>query len=353
MIDHFRKMAFWFAVALTAALLMPAHAADGAPKQRAIVLTRVSATHGWQDTGFKVKAGDIYTVSYLSGGWTVDRRLFPKAGASGYTPAVDGKIYQGCKLNDHTPYGTLYAREGTADSTAPVPVAQGQILHAAGAGSVYLRINDNDHCLGDNAGSITVKLSEGISDTALTDPFHYATGRSRAPYEVIQGYQNTPSQKDCVVGRGPDHCQNQLFAVDLEPAEGVAVSLNVYSPAPGTVTWQDARSGCLGIDLADHRNLTVCHMSSFSTRIGASVQREQVLGVRRTAWIHLSIDNRTGGRPYLPVPLTASASGQDHTLDGSSLVPGLEDGSSSVNSVQWAGRTYPVGYEEWLGTQGP
>lgn len=107
------------------------------------------------------------------------------------------------------------------------------------------------------------------------------------------------------------------------------------------------------MDLADGRNLTVCHMSSFNVAIGDSVQRDELLGVRRTPWVHLSIDDRRARRPYQPVSLTGTASGWDHTLDGASLTPGHEDGTSGVETVQWGGHSYRVRYEEWVGLEGP
>jgi hypothetical protein len=333
---------------MAAAFLVPVHSADAAPSQRPTVVSRVSGTKGWQDTRFKVEEGDTYTVSSLSGNWTVDYRNFPRVGASGYAPSVDSQIYQGCKLDNHIPYGTLYAREGTDDSTA-IPVAQGKILRASQAGSVYLRINDDDGCMADNAGSVRVKLFRGVPATALTDPFHHDSGEGQAPYRVVQGYHNNKGR--CVIGRGPDHCASQLFAVDLEPTEGTAVSANIYSPAPGTVRWRDKRTGCLGMDLVDGANLTVCHMSSFNVARGASVQRDELLGVRRTPWVHLSIDDRRAGRPYRPVPLTVTASGWDHTLDGASLTPGHEDGTGGVETVQWGGHSYRVRHEEWDGLE--
>ncbi|MFJ2008098.1 M23 family metallopeptidase [Streptomyces chartreusis] len=345
---HLRKLTPWLAVATTAAFLAPVDSADAAPSERPIVVSRVSATKGWQDTGFKVEEGDTYTVSYLSGSWTVDHRSFPRVGAGGYAPSVDNQIYQGCKLNDHIPYGTLYLRERTDDATT-LPVAQGGILHASQAGSVYLRINDDDRCLVDNAGSIRIKLLKGISATALTDPFHHESDIGSAPYHVIQGYHN--AQGRCEIRTGPDHCQNQLFAVDLKPTEGTATSPNIYSPAPGTVRWQEKKTGCLGMDLADSTNLTICHMSSFNVARGASVQRDELLGIRRTPWVHLSIDDRRAGK--LPVPLTAAASGWDHTLDGASLTPGHMDGTNGVETVQWGGHSYRVRHEEWVGLEEP
>ncbi|MET9578845.1 hypothetical protein ABZY30_25315 [Streptomyces massasporeus] len=327
---------------------MPVHPADTAPSHRPTAVARLSATKGWQNTGFTVEEGETYTVSYLSGTWTVDHRTFPRVGADGYAASVDSRIHQGCKLNDRSPYGSLYLAEGTGD--AALPVAQGEILHASRAGSVHLRINDVDRCLADNAGSVRVKLSRGIPATALTDPFRDDSGAREVPYRVVQGYHNKEGR--CVIGRGPDHCANQLFSVDLEPTER-AVSANVHSPTPGTVRWRDEETGCLGMEQADGMNLTVCHMSSFAVARGASVQRNEVLGVRRTPWLHLSVDDRTADRPFRPVPLTATPSGWDHTLDGASLTPGHKDGTGGSEAVQWGGHSYRVRYEEWEGLEGP
>ncbi|MEU1001665.1 hypothetical protein [Streptomyces tibetensis] len=344
-----RTRASWLALATTAAFLVPVPSGEAALSDRPTVVSRVSATKGWQDTGFRVEAGETYTVSYLSGTWTVDHRTFPRVGASGYASSADSRIHQGCKLDDRRPYGTLHLAEGTGDTAAPV--AQGQIRHASRGGRVRLRINDDDRCLADNAGSVRVKLSRGVPATALTDPFRHGSGEGRAPYRVVQGYHNNKGR--CVIGRGPDHCANQLFSVDLEPTDKAAVSAKVYSPAPGTVRWRDSDTGCLGMDLADGLNLTVCHMSSFNVAAGASVRRNEVLGVRRTPWVHLGVDDRRAGRPYRPVTLTATTSGWDHTLDGAALTSGHEDGVGDVEAVQWGGRSYRVRNEEWAGLEGP
>ena len=55
----------------------------------------VSSTTGWQKTSVHLNSGDKYTVTYVSGTWSVDYRNFPYVGPGGYSEQEDAKIYQG------------------------------------------------------------------------------------------------------------------------------------------------------------------------------------------------------------------------------------------------------------------
>jgi serine/threonine protein kinase len=118
----------------------------------------VSSTTGWQETSVYLKSGDKFTVTYASGSWSVDYRNFPYVGPGGYSEQEDAKIYQGCKIDTSQTYGVLLGSVGSAPNGA-FPIGQGGTFAAGNNGYLYLRINDNDACLGDNNGSVTVTIT--------------------------------------------------------------------------------------------------------------------------------------------------------------------------------------------------
>jgi len=118
----------------------------------------VSSTTGWQETPVSLKTGETFAVTYVSGSWTVDYRNFPYVGPGGYSAQVDGEIYQGCKVDTSETYGVLLGSVGsTTDGDSPI--GQGGTFTAGNNGYLYLRINDDDACLGDNSGSVTVTVT--------------------------------------------------------------------------------------------------------------------------------------------------------------------------------------------------
>jgi hypothetical protein len=121
------------------------------------VTATVSSISGWQQTSFELSKNKSYTVSYLSGTWTVDKRNFPQVGPGGYDNSTDQTIYQGCKYYPQRNYGVLLGKVG--GSGADFPIGDGGMFTAASSGPLYLRINDDDACLGDNAGSVKMYIS--------------------------------------------------------------------------------------------------------------------------------------------------------------------------------------------------
>jgi hypothetical protein len=117
----------------------------------------VSSTTGWQETPVSLKPGDKFTVTYVSGSWTVDYRNFPYVGPGGYSGQEDAKIYQGCKIDTSETYGVLLGSIGSTPN-GDFPIGQGGTFAAGNNGYLYLRINDDDACLGDNSGSVTVTI---------------------------------------------------------------------------------------------------------------------------------------------------------------------------------------------------
>ncbi|HET7037380.1 MAG TPA: hypothetical protein VFI42_16970, partial [Thermomicrobiaceae bacterium] len=127
----------------------------------------VSSTEpGWQLTTEYVEQGQTFTVSYVSGAWTVDYHLFPYVGPEGYTPDIDSQIFQGCKLDPSLPYGRLLGKIGDG---AFFSVGRGGSFTASTAGFVSFHIHDNDACLGDNSGTVTMAVALGSAHGRAPD----------------------------------------------------------------------------------------------------------------------------------------------------------------------------------------
>jgi PKD repeat protein len=126
----------------------------------------IYAAQGWQQTPLSLQQGEQYAVWYESGDWTVDYRSLPYVDASGYSPQVDSQISSGCKVVSSETYATLLGRVG---SGAIFAVGSGGTFTANTAGPLYLRINDQDACLGDNDGFVNVTAdSLGAIDLEVT-----------------------------------------------------------------------------------------------------------------------------------------------------------------------------------------
>lgn len=121
----------------------------------------VSSTQGWQLTPLSLASGQSFTVSYLSGLWSVDWRNFSFVGPEGYPPAEDSQISQGCKYVASVPYATLLGRVGSAGHL--VLGRQGTFT-SNGSGALQLHINDQERCMADNQGSVTMRVCRAGSE---------------------------------------------------------------------------------------------------------------------------------------------------------------------------------------------
>jgi hypothetical protein len=119
----------------------------------------VFATQGWQSTGVSVGANSRFRISYHYGTWTVDYRNFHYVGPGGYSADVDRQIYQGCKGYPEHPYAYLMGAISNSNRSYELHVGGGGNWMTPISGTLYLRINDNDRCLGDNAGAVTVTIT--------------------------------------------------------------------------------------------------------------------------------------------------------------------------------------------------
>ncbi|MCS7061459.1 MAG: hypothetical protein RMN25_09885 [Anaerolineae bacterium] len=127
----------------------------------------ISSRVGWQQMPLSLQQGSTYFITYVSGAWTVDYRLYPSVGPEGYGPQVDNRVgyYDFCKTVRSLPYATLLGRIGNGPIFA---VRRGGAFTANGSGFLSLRINDNDSCQGDNAGAIQVEVGTGNPTTCYT-----------------------------------------------------------------------------------------------------------------------------------------------------------------------------------------
>src|SRR6266849_708675 len=169
-------------------------------------------------------------------------------------------------------------------------------------------------------------------------------------FHVLTGYYNNRDQSmsGCHIGTAPDHCDNQLFGLDLRPDQ--QSDYQVLAPTWGKVAWVDSPPNCIGLTLNDNFNLTVCHFSSVNVKVGDQVQRGKILGTRKTSTqhVHLSIDNRNPNGPCnqcLPIPFNVAKGG--HTFEATSLNPN-HDGKGET--VTYASQTFIVEFNEWTGT---
>ncbi|GAA3127386.1 NPCBM/NEW2 domain-containing protein [Streptosporangium carneum] len=141
----------------------------------------------------RLTAGEHYSVSYVSQKWTVDYRNFDYVDARGYPPGTDSKIYQPCKITPGWPYALLLGRVSGSD---PLPIGDDRVLTAKRSGHLWLRIHDRDACLGDNKGSVLVKITklqnEVQRDRNLSELPQVSGGAQHGPADVNgQRYANS------------------------------------------------------------------------------------------------------------------------------------------------------------------
>lgn len=193
----------------------------------------VSSTRGWQKVPIKLKAGQRYTVSYVSGSWTVDHRNFPRVGPGGYSNSVDKTIYQGCRYYAHSNYGVLLGAVG--DSAADFPIGQGGIFNAASSGPLYLRINDDDACLGDNAGSVTMYISLVVQTPFTTYAGYTVNAGGSGAFQIVEANWVVPaiSLLSCV---NPGKDPRAAAWVGLWGTNGSISSNTAWLPQIGTVS---------------------------------------------------------------------------------------------------------------------
>ncbi len=125
----------------------------------------IAADRGWQSTGLKLEAGKSYRIE-AEGRFKIRQR-----------PEVWWCEPGGITLeyaHGH-PLGLLMGnirldvpQPGVANLGTPIAVGQKRRFVAAGEGTLYLKVNERGDGLADNAGQITVKVTEGRESTGKT-----------------------------------------------------------------------------------------------------------------------------------------------------------------------------------------
>ncbi len=119
----------------------------------------ITSIYSWQQTSIVFEGNTEFSISYTSGGWTVDRALYEKVGPWGYSPNIDSLIHYPttteCKLLPGEPYGVLIGR---VDNSMPFVVQLDQDYYVNSKGNLLLAINDSPSCLTDNEGEVTLTI---------------------------------------------------------------------------------------------------------------------------------------------------------------------------------------------------
>jgi hypothetical protein len=187
-----------------------------------------------------------------------------------------------------------------------------------------------------------VTITFTVDDCAFEDVELLAPFNNDVSFKVTQGYYN--NQGKCSIKKAPDHCDNQLFGLDLVPDPQFADDRQILAPVGGIVDFLPAQSNayCLGITLDDGIHLNLCHFENWDTlNTGDRVTRGQILGTRSTSHIHISLDDRRAGKPYIPIPFNGR-----HTFEAMELDPNHE-GNGDV--VSFRKHLFQVQFQEWQG----
>jgi hypothetical protein len=118
--------------------------------QRDLHEQRIYAYRQWQSTGIKLGAGDRFEIR-ASGEWSYSP-FVGRHGPEGGEWAPEWYILTGNR--DRALGGALLGRVG--EEGEPFLVGSRMLRSAAGPGFLYLRINDD--LLGDNEGTLTVRI---------------------------------------------------------------------------------------------------------------------------------------------------------------------------------------------------
>jgi len=263
------------------------------PAQCSGVNCTISSLAGWQQTPRTLKQGDSFSVAYLRGTWTVDKRSIPFVGPEGYSADVDARIGYAdfCKVKRDAPYGVLL---GKIDDGPVFLVGRGGNFTADRDGLLYLTINDQTYCQGDNEGSVVVQIPTPSCARLYVDPptQHIAVGsRGTTAVQVanatnlygvefhlafdssvVQVVDADPNMPGVQVGLGSWFSGKDHFVARNQVSNGViefAVSLAAPTGPDGSgelaaITWQ--RSGAspsalplMQTKLSDRNGLAICH----------------------------------------------------------------------------------------------
>lgn len=118
---------------------------------------QVRADLGWQETGVYITDGDDVMVNYISGQWTHWKGAVPMSDASGKHGYVCANAMPASSCVEPVPDFRTGALIGRIDKRL-LKIGNHLQFTSKDTGYLFLRINDADVGLGDNAGSITVEI---------------------------------------------------------------------------------------------------------------------------------------------------------------------------------------------------
>jgi DNA-binding beta-propeller fold protein YncE len=135
------------------------------------------------------------------------------------------------------------------------------------------------------------------------------------------GYDSDANNSNCVQKPGNlDHCENQLYGLDLDPTDRSDKGLTMVSPIDGEIVRWNSEAGCLFIRLKDpdpvygNVYLSLCHFAQ-PLKTSGTVRRGECLG-RRSEGIHISLATKPDDKSGTALPFT----GRYH-FEGRSLCP--------------------------------
>jgi hypothetical protein len=248
---------------------------------------------------------------------------------------ADGQIFDGGHFN--IPAG---ATDTHGHIWQNIPLGQYTLTFIADPDNFLAESKENN-----NQGTITFTVNDcAFEDVAFLAPFNNGVS-----FQVTQGYYN--NQGKCSIKKAPDHCDNQLFGLDLVPDSQFVADKQILAPVGGRVDFPPAQSNayCLGITLNDGIHLNLCHFENWGTlQRGDAVTRGQVLGTRSTSHIHISLDNRPANTGKcslcLPIPFNGP-----HAFEAMELDPNHEGNGNLVN---YGKHLFQVQFQEWQGLTG-
>lgn len=118
-----------------------------------VFIVEVQADRGWQETSASVRAEQAFRVEYISGEWTAWDGTIPPHDAAG-TGYVCGDADTCCEPMPGYRKEALIGRVGDEF----FPIGNGGTFTPQSNGVLYLRMNDCDDALADNAGSVVVRV---------------------------------------------------------------------------------------------------------------------------------------------------------------------------------------------------
>jgi Dockerin type I domain len=263
------------------------------PAQCSGVNCTISSRAGWQQTSRTLKQGDPFSVAYVSGTWTVDKRSLPFVGPEGYSADVDSRIGYAdwCKVKRDAPYAALL---GKIDDGPAFLVGRGGNFTADRDGSLYLTLNDQTYCQGDNEGSVIMQIPTPQCARLYIDPpaQHISqSGRGTTAVQVanatnlygvefrlvfdssvVQVVDADPNTPGVQVGLGSWFSGKDHFVARNQVSNGViefAVSLVAPTGPDGSgelaaITWQRGGTGPSALTLtqtklSDRNGMAICH----------------------------------------------------------------------------------------------